>query len=181
MRFLATQLADAFEIDLERHEDERGFFARSFCEKEFEAQGLATVFPQCNVSYNRHKGTVRGMHYQAAPDREAKLVRCTAGAIWDVIVDLRPSSRTHLRWTAVELTAENRRMLYVPEGFAHGFQILADDSEIFYQMSAFYAPDSARGFRWDDPQFALPWPLAVSVISENDRGLPPFELASFDG
>lgn len=181
MRFLETDLPGAFVIELERHEDERGFFARSFCEKEFAAQGLAKSFVQCNVSYNRLRGTVRGMHYQAAPHQEAKLVRCTAGSIWDAIVDLRPDSPTHLEWTAVELSAESRRMLYVPERFAHGFQTLCDASEVFYQMSHPHVAEAGRGFRWTDPRFAIPWPIETRVISERDRNLPDFAPEHFDG
>ena len=181
MRFLETELPGALVIELERLEDERGFFARSFCEKEFAAHGLVTSFPQCNVSYNRRRGTLRGMHYQAAPHREAKLVRCTAGAIWDAIVDLRPGSPGHLQWTAVELSAETRRMLYVPEGFAHGFQTLCDDAEVFYQMSHPHVAEAGRGFRWNDPRFAIPWPLEVRAISERDRELPDFAPERFDG
>ena len=181
MRFEPTDLADAFIIDLERREDDRGFFARSFCKEEFSTHGLATEFVQCNVSYNRHRGTIRGMHYQAAPHAEAKLVRCTAGAIWDVIVDLRPRSPTHLQWTAVELSAANRRMLYVPKGFGHGFQSLCDDTEVFYQMSSFYVPRAGRGFHYDDPQFSLPWPLEATVMSDKDRDLPAFDSETFDG
>jgi dTDP-4-dehydrorhamnose 3,5-epimerase len=181
MRFLETKLPGAFVIELERLEDERGFFARSFCEREFAAHGLARAFVQCNVSYNRRRGTLRGMHYQAAPHREAKLVRCTAGAIFDAIVDLRPGSPSHLAWTAVELSAESRRMLYVPEGFGHGFQTLSDDAEVFYQMSHYHVPEAGRGFRWNDPRFAIPWPLEVTAISERDRALPCFDPESFDG
>jgi dTDP-4-dehydrorhamnose 3,5-epimerase len=181
MRFLETKLPGAFVIELERHQDERGFFARSFCEREFGAHGLARSFVQCNVSYNRRRGTLRGMHYQATPHREAKLVRCTAGSIWDAIVDLRPSSPAHLSWTAVELSAENRRMLYVPEGFGHGFQTLSDDAEVCYQMSHLHVPEAGRGFRWNDPRFAIPWPLEVGAISQKDRELPGFDPGTFDG
>lgn len=181
MRFFETELPGAFVIELERLEDERGFFARTFCEKEFAAHGLATSMVQCSVSYNRRRGTVRGMHYQTAPHREAKLIRCTAGAIWDAIVDLRPASPTHLEWTAVELSADTRRMLYVPERFAHGFQTLYDDTEVFYQMNHPYVAEAWRGFRWSDPRFAIPWPLETNVISERDRNLPDFAPERFDG
>jgi len=181
MRFIESGLADAVVIELEAHADDRGFFARSFCRREFEEHGLNPCVAQCNVSYNRRRGTLRGMHYAAAPHAEAKLVRCTAGAIWDAIVDLRPGSPTHLRWTAVELSAGNRRMLYVPEGFGHGFQTLRDETEVFYQMSEFYVPGAARGFRYDDPRFAIAWPEAVTVLSDADAALPRFDPERFDG
>lgn len=181
MRFVETDLPGAFVIELERREDERGFFARSFCAEEFAAHGLATSFVQCNVSYSRRRGTLRGMHYQAAPHAEAKLVRCTAGAVWDAIVDLRPDSSSHLGWTAVELSAENHRLLYVPPGCAQGFQTLSDDAELFYQMSHPYVAEAGRGFHWSDPRFAIPWPLEPSVISERDRELPRFDPERFDG
>lgn len=169
MKFIATALAGAFVVEMQAVEDERGGFARSFCVREFEAQGLNPVVAQCNVSWNRRRGTLRGLHWQAAPQAEAKLVRCTRGAIWDVIVDVREGSPTHHRWHAVELSAANRRALYVPEGFAHGFQTLADDSEVFYQMSTFHAPECARGLRWDDPALAIAWPLAEPIVSARDR------------
>ena len=172
MIFTATRLAGAYLIDPERIEDERGFFARTWCRDEFERQGLNPRLVQCNVSYNHRRGTLRGMHYQAKPHEEAKLVRCTRGAIYDVIVDLRPDSPTYRQWVAVELTAENRRMLYIPEGFAHGFQTLADETEVFYQMSESYHPQSARGVRYDDPALGIAWPLEVAIISEKDRGYP---------
>jgi len=181
MRFIECGLADAVVIELEPHVDERGFFARSFCQREFEERGLNPCVAQCNVSYNRTRGTVRGMHYAAAPDAEAKLVRCTAGAIWDAIVDLRPASPTHLKWIAVELSAENRRMLYVPEGFGHGFQTLRDETEVSYQMSRFYVPEAARGFRYDDPRFGIDWPEPVTALSDNDAALPLFDPRRFDG
>lgn len=169
-----TQLPGAYIIDLERSEDDRGFFARTFCQQEFEAQGLNTVVAQCNISFNNQKGTLRGMHYQATPYAEAKLVRCTMGALYDVLLDLRSTSPTFKKWIAIELTAENRRMAYVPEGFAHGFQTLSDNTEVFYQMSAAYQPEAARGFRWNDPMFAIIWPLPVSVISTKDQTYPDF-------
>ena len=172
MRFLETELAGAFVIELERATDERGFFARSFCEREFSSQGLPSRFVECNVSYNRLAGTTRGMHWQVGENAEAKLVRCTAGAIFDVIVDLRPDSETSNRVFTVELSAENRRSLFVPTGFANGFQSLQDDSEVFYQMSAIHDPGAARGFRWDDPSLNIPWPEDPSVISDRDRALP---------
>jgi dTDP-4-dehydrorhamnose 3,5-epimerase len=170
--FTAMPLAGAFVVDPERIEDERGFFARTWCAREFEKHGLDPRLAQCNVSFNRRRGTLRGMHYQAEPHAEAKLVRCTRGAIHDVIVDLRPGSTTCRRWVAVELTAENRRMLYIPEGFAHGFQTLEDETEVFYQMSVPFHPAAARGVRHDDPALGIAWPLDVGVISQKDRGYP---------
>ena len=175
MKFSQTQLGGACVIDIERHEDERGFFARSWCEREFRAHGLNPRLAQCSISFNRKRGTLRGMHYQVAPHEEAKIVRCTGGAIYDVIIDLRPDSPTFTRWFGMELSAENRRMLYVPEGFAHGFQTLEVDSEVFYQISEFYAPDSARGVRWNDPHFGIIWPLAVEAISDKDRLCKDFD------
>lgn len=169
MRFAPTPLAGAFLVELERLADERGFFARSYCEDEFRRHGLPPALAQCNVSWNRRRGTLRGLHYQAAPHEEAKLVRCTRGAIWDVIVDLRAGSPTRWRWHAAELNAENRLAFYVPEGFAHGFQTLADDTEVLYQMSEFYHPELARGLRWDDPKLGIRWPLAEAIVSERDR------------
>ena len=169
MRFTETRLKGAFIIEPERLEDERGFFARTFCQKEFEAHGLNPRMVQCNISYNKHKGTLRGMHYQAAPMAEAKLVRCTRGAIYDVIIDLRPESPTYCQWLAEELNAENSKIIYIPEGFAHGFQTLENDTEVFYQMSEFYSPEHARGVRWDDPVFGIEWPLNTKIISEKDN------------
>jgi len=156
--FIETKLKGAFIIEPERLEDERGFFARTWCQREFAAHGLNPRLVQCNISFNKKKGTLRGMHYQVAPYEEAKLVRCTMGAIYDVIIDLRPDSPTFRQWITVELTAKNRRMLYIPEGFAHGFQTLVDSTEVFYQMSEFYHPECARGIRWDDPVFGIEWP-----------------------
>lgn len=172
MLFSETKLPGAFVVDLERREDERGFFARAWCAQEFEARGLNPHLAQCNLSFNQRRGTVRGMHYQAAPFAEAKLVRCVRGALYDVIIDLRPASSTFKQWAAVELTAENRRALYVPEGLAHGFQTLADDTEVFYQMSEFYHPECARGVRWDEPEVGVEWPITEVVISERDQQLP---------
>ena len=169
MIFRETLLKEAYVIELEAIEDERGFFARSWCSKEFERYGLNPHLVQCNISYNKKKGTLRGMHFQAAPHEEAKLVRCTRGAIYDVILDLRVESATYKKWISVELTADNRKMLYVPEGFAHGFQTLEDDSEVFYQMSTFYHPDSAKGVRWNDPEFGIEWPDRAPIISDRDR------------
>ncbi len=178
MKFTQTKLAGAYIIDIERLEDERGFFARSWCEQEFREHGLNPRLAQCSISFNRQRGTLRGMHYQIAPDEEAKIVRCTAGSIHDVIIDLRPESPTFTRWVGVELSAENRRMLYVPEGFAHGFQTLADNSEVFYQISEFYAPASARGVRWNDPRFGITWPLEVTTMSDKDRLCKDFDPRS---
>ena len=174
MIFTETKLAGAFVIELERHTDERGFFARTFCQQEFEAHGLKAEVAQCNVSFNKRKGTLRGMHYQAAPFAEAKLVRCTAGSIYDVIIDLRLASSTFKRHFAVELSAENRRMLYIPEDFAHGFQTLEDDTEVFYQMAQRYSAEHARGVRWNDPAFGIEWPKGERIIIERDQNYPDF-------
>jgi dTDP-4-dehydrorhamnose 3,5-epimerase len=165
-------------IEPERLEDERGFFARTFCQAEFEVHGLNVRTAQCNVSFNKRKGTLRGMHFQDGPFSEAKLVRCTAGSIYDVIIDLRPSSPTFKMHAALELSAQNRRMIYVPEGFAHGFQTLEDNSEVFYQMSEFYAPEQARGVRWDDPAFGIVWPVDNRTIADRDRNYPNFSVES---
>ena len=172
MKFHPTPLKGAVVVELARIEDGRGFFARSFCQEEFRAHGLSPVVAQCNVSWNRRKGTLRGLHFQAKPHDEAKLVRCTRGAVWDVIVDLRDDSPTRLRWHAVELSADNRLALYVPEGFAHGFQTLQDDSEVHYQMAEFYHADLARGIPWNDPKIGIVWPLADPILSERDRSYP---------
>jgi dTDP-4-dehydrorhamnose 3,5-epimerase len=170
-----TRLAGAFTIDVERHTDERGFFARVWCADELAEHGLSTVVAQASIAHNPRRGTLRGLHWQGAPHAETKLVRCTRGAVYDVIVDIRPGSETYGEWIAVELTAENRRTLYVPEGFAHGYQTLADDTEVWYQMSARYAPDAARGLRFDDPRLAIAWPAAEErILSERDRGWPDF-------
>lgn len=169
MIFTETELAGAFTVAPERLEDERGFFARSFCQHEFEEHSLNPCVAQCNISFNAKQGTVRGMHYQTAPYEETKLVRCTMGALYDVIVDLRPASKTFRKWIGVELTAQNRLMLYIPEGFAHGFQTLVDDTEVFYQMGTFYQPGAGRGVRWDDPTFQIQWPLPVTFISATDQ------------
>ena len=172
MKFSQTPLAGAYVVDIDRNEDERGFFGRVFCQDEFRALGLFTEIAQSNVSWNSCRGTLRGLHYQLAPHAEAKIVRCTRGTVWDVIVDLRDSSPTRLRWHAVELSAENRLSLYVPEGFAHGFQTLTDDVELLYQMSAFYHAESARGLRWNDPVVGIEWPLPDAIMSERDRTYP---------
>ena len=174
MIFEPTRLAGAYVIAEEPHYDHRGFFARSWCQKEFQEHGLNARLVQCNVSFNARKGTWRGMHYQVAPHEEAKLVKCIAGAICDVIVDLRPDSPTFKKHLAVALSARNRKMLYIPEKFAHGFLTLEDNTEVFYQMSAFYSPESARGFRWNDPEFAIRLPLEVAVISDRDASYPDF-------
>jgi dTDP-4-dehydrorhamnose 3,5-epimerase len=168
MRFIATKLDGAWIVEPEPHEDSRGLFARVFCAREFRDQSLMDAFVQCNASWNARKGTVRGFHYQIPPSSEVKLVRCTAGSLWDVIIDLRPDSPTYLDHLSVELTAKNRRTLYVPEMFAHGFQTLEDATEVFYQMSEFYAPDLAKGLRYDDPKLGVKWPLAIASISEKD-------------
>jgi len=177
MIFTATRIAGAEIIDIAPHHDERGFFARTWCRNELGDRGLVTALAQESVSFNKRRGTLRGLHYQQAPHAETKIVRCTRGAIFDVIVDLRADSPTYLRWLGVELSAENRRALYIPEGLAHGFQTLADDSEIFYQISEFYAPQAAAGCRYDDPAFAIAWPLPVAVISERDRSWPVLDAA----
>ncbi len=168
MRFIATHIPGVVIVEIEPIADERGFFARSFCRDAFKAHGLSGDLVQCNISFNKLRGTLRGMHYQAAPHEEAKLVRVTRGAIHDVALDLRPTSPTFRQHVAVELTADNRRALYIPEGCAHGFQTLADDTEIFYQMSTPYHGPSARGVRHDDPAFNIAWPLPVSAISPKD-------------
>jgi dTDP-4-dehydrorhamnose 3,5-epimerase len=175
MRFTETSLKGAFIIDLEPVSDERGMFARAWCQREFEAHGLKVTWVQNNVSLNYKKGTIRGMHYQAPPDEEVKLVRCTKGSVYDVIVDLRSDSPTFCQYAGVILSAENRRALYIPHGFAHGFQTLSDDSELFYHMSAFYQVNSARGFRWDDSAVDIRWPESLTVISDKDRSWPPLE------
>jgi dTDP-4-dehydrorhamnose 3,5-epimerase len=175
MLFHATKLQGVFEIHLEPTPDERGFFARSWCQKEFDRHRLNPKVVQCNVSFNAQKGTLRGLHYQAAPYLETKIVRCTRGAIYDVVVDLRPQSSSFKEWIAVTLTATNRHMVYVPEGCAHGFLTLEDETEVFYQMSEFYHAESARGVRWNDPAFQIVWPGAIEVISERDRTYPNLE------
>jgi dTDP-4-dehydrorhamnose 3,5-epimerase len=190
MIFTETKLKGSYIIDVERLEDERGFFARSWCQREFAEHGLNPRLVQCNISFNSKNGTLRGMHYQIKPFEEAKLIRCTRGAIYDVIVDIRPDSPTYCQWIAVVLsahcsqpsahrsllTADNRRMLYVPEGFANGFLTLDDNSEVFYQMSEFYSPDHARGFRWNDAAFRIKWLGEVKVISERDETYPDFSF-----
>jgi len=174
MIFTETKLNGAFVIEPERLEDERGFFARTWCQREFAAHGLRPKWVQCNISFNRKKGTLRGMHYQAVPYEEVKLIRCTMGAIYDVIIDLRSESPTFKQHIAVVLTARNRKMVYVPEGFAHGFLTLRDNTEVLYQMSEFYVAECARGIRWNDPVFGIQWPTDVRVISDRDRNHPDF-------
>lgn len=175
MVFTETALSGAFLVDPEPIEDERGFFARTFCADEFAAHGLAGRFVQCNVSYNRQRGTLRGLHYQRAPHMEAKLVRCTAGAIWDVIVDLREGSPTRGQWLAFELTSRARRALYVPAGFAHGFQTLTEDAEVFYQMSVAYRPGFEAGVHHADPVLGIDWPVPDPIVSARDAALPRYE------
>lgn len=176
MRFRQTSLAGAWVVELDRLEDERGWFARCFDTGEFKARDMNSVVTQCNLSFNRQQGTLRGMHYQAQPHAETKLVRCLRGAIFDVAVDLRPGSPTFCQWTAVELSGENGLAFYIPEGMAHGFQTLSDDAEVLYQMGGAYVPDAGRGVRWDDPAFAIQWPSVVGgrIISERDRSFPDF-------
>ena len=175
MIFTETKLKGAFIVDIELHEDNRGFFARSWCENEFTDQGLLSRLAQCNISFNKKRGTLRGMHFQAAPFEEAKLVRCTMGSIYDVIIDLRPQSMTFKQWFGLELTEKNHRAIFVPTGFAHGFQTLKDNCEVFYQMSEFYHPESARGVRWNDPAFGIDWPVDIKTVSPRDQGYSDFQ------
>jgi dTDP-4-dehydrorhamnose 3,5-epimerase len=172
MRINECRLGGAFIIDLDRHEDERGYFARTFCRDEFERAGLVSPVEQCSTSFNRRLSTLRGLHFQLAPAAEHKLVRCTRGRIYDVIVDLRPDSPTAYQWLAMELSEENGRALYVPAGFAHGFQTLVDDAEVFYQISEAYRPELAAGIRWDDRGLGIDWPVPDPIISARDRALP---------
>jgi dTDP-4-dehydrorhamnose 3,5-epimerase len=175
MIFTETKLRGAFVIDIERRGDERGFFARAWCQEEFAARGLGTNLVQANIAFSQRAGTLRGLHYQVKPHEEAKLVRCTRGAVYDVIVDLRPESPTYLQWVSVELTADNRTMLYVPEGFVHGYQTLTDNAEVLYQVSHVYSPESERGVRWDDPAVGIEWPkIDTRIISEKDRSWPNY-------
>ncbi len=173
--FRQTSLAGVIEVEMQPHRDERGFFARSWCETEFRENGLNPKLVQCSISFNERKGTLRGVHYQAPPYPEAKLVRCTRGALFDVALDLRPDSPSYLRSIGVELTAGNHRALYIPEGCAHGFLTLEENTEALYQMSEFYHPETARGVRWNDPAFGISWPSTVQVISERDRSFPDFK------
>jgi dTDP-4-dehydrorhamnose 3,5-epimerase len=174
MIFTETELSGAWIIDIERHSDERGFFARTWCRREFEEHGLSTDLAQCSTSFSARAGTLRGMHFQRPPHDEVKLVRCTAGAIWDVIIDLRPHSPTYRRWQGFELGAASHRTLYVPRGFAHGFQTLCDETEVAYQISTFHVPAASAGLRHDDPAFTIAWPLPVTVISGRDVSWPDY-------
>jgi dTDP-4-dehydrorhamnose 3,5-epimerase len=174
MKFTPTKISGAYLIEIQPIADERGFFARTFCADEFQQHGLNSNFVQCNVSFTSQRGTIRGMHYQVAPDTETKLVRCTKGAIYDVILDLRPESPTFKQWVAAELTADNHRILYIPAGCAHGLQTLVDDTEVFYQMSGVYNAAAARGVRWNDPAFGIEMPLTVSVIHQRDHSYSNF-------
>lgn len=176
MVFKETKLSGAFVIEPERHDDERGFFACTWRLSEFEERGFETSLAQCAVSYNKKTGTLRGMHYQTEPYGGTKLVRCTRGAVYDVIIDLRSGSPTFAQWVAEELSEANYRMLYIPRGFAHGFQTLADNTELTYQMTEFYHPEAAAGVRWDDPAFGIKWPLKVTTIVARDRDYPNFRL-----
>lgn len=178
MIFESTAVNGVFIIRMEKRVDERGFFARAWCRREFSERGLNTSIEQCNVSFNRHRGTLRGLHYQVAPYQEAKLVRCTRGSIHDVVVDLRRESPSFLKHVAVQLDAESHTMVYVPEGCAHGFQTLDADSEVFYQMSCEYAPECSRGVRWNDPAFGIEWPIAKPIILERDACYGDFETGS---
>ena len=177
MLFKEIGLRGAFLIEIELHSDERGSFGRSYCSTEFQEHGLEALVLQCSVSYNRTRGTLRGMHYQEAPHEEAKLIRCSRGAMYDVIIDIRPESSTYCQWTAVELVSRPGKpstMVYAPRGFAHGFLTLEDDTEVVYQMSAFFTPNAGKGFRWNDPAFGIAWPEPVRVISDRDRNYPDF-------
>ncbi len=174
MILTGTSIPGAYLVDIEPHQDDRGFFARTWCTQDFEKNGLDARLVQCNVSFNQQRGTLRGMHFQAEPFPEAKLVRCTQGAIFDVVLDLRPDSSSYLKWVGVELTASNRRALFVPAGCAHGFQSLSDNTEVFYQMTEFFHPDLANGVRWNDPAFGIKWPIAVPILSSRDAAYPDF-------
>ena len=177
MIFVETPIPGAYVIEIEKHRDERGFFARSWCAREFADKGLDHQLVQCNVSFNTLKGTLRGLHYQLPPHAEVKLVRCTKGSLFDVIVDLRKDSPTFLKWFAIELTAANHRMLYIPKLFAHGFQTLDDDTEIFYQMTEFYEPAASKGLRWNDPRLGINWPDADRAMSQKDQAYPNLEVS----
>lgn len=177
MTFTSASIEGSYIIDPELHGDERGFFARIFCAREFASRGLASDLVQTNMSYSAERGTMRGLHYQEAPHQEAKLIRCTRGAVFDVVVDVRPESTTFMEWMGVELTAKNRRMVYVPEGCAHGMLTLVADTEVFYPVSDFYSPDVEQGIRYDDPAFNIDWPIDVRVISSKDRTWPDFQVS----
>jgi dTDP-4-dehydrorhamnose 3,5-epimerase len=176
MIFTETKIKGAFIIKPEFLTDDRGFFTRSFCTEEFEKQGLISSIVQCNISYNKKKGTLRGMHYQATPHEEAKIVSCTKGAIYDVALDIRKDSSTYLQWVAVELTAENFMMIYIPKGCAHGFQTLTDDTRVYYQMTEFFYPESSSGVRWNDPAFGIQWPDDKRIMSERDKEFSDYVL-----
>lgn len=176
MKFVPLDIPGAWRIDIEPRADERGFFARTFCADEMAAHGLVTNFPQRSVSFNRKRATLRGLHFQAEPHSETKIVRCTAGACFDVVVDLRPGSARYRQWHGEELSAGNRRMLYIPPGCAHGFQTLADDTEIYYEITPAYVPSAARGVRWNDPGLAITWPILDPIMSERDATLPEVTL-----
>jgi dTDP-4-dehydrorhamnose 3,5-epimerase len=176
MIFVETPIAGAYVIEPERREDDRGFFARIFCRNEFAQHGLKTEMMQANTGFSRRKGTLRGLHFQRAPHAEVKVVRCTSGSMHDVIVDLRPDSPTWKQWFGVELSQQNRKMLYVPEGCAQGYITLADDTEMYYLASEFYSPETASGVRFDDPQFGIQWPAAMTVISKQDREWPDYSI-----
>lgn len=175
MKFIEKDIKGVFEITLDRIKDDRGWFTRSWCSKEFNAQGLNSNVVQCNISYNNKRGTLRGMHYQEKPYKEAKLVRCCQGSIFDVVIDLRSDSATFKKWVCIELSSNERNMLYIPEGLAHGFQTLEDNTEILYQMSEYYNSECARGVRWNDPQFAIEWPIAEKIISLKDQQYPDYK------
>ena len=179
MIFRPTRFLGVWLVEIEPHQDERGHFARTWCRREFAERGLDTELAQASVSFNRERGTVRGMHFQRPPHEEAKLVRCTRGAIYDVALDLRPGSPTRGEWQGFELSAANAAALYIPKGLAHGFQTLEPDSEVFYQISEFYAPDAAAGLRFDDPEFRIAWPLPVAAISAKDRAWPDYRAQAF--
>ena len=174
MKFIKTELEDAFIIEIEKINDQRGFFSRSWDTNIFKKNNLNGKIVQCNISFNKKKGTLRGMHFQKEPYQESKLVRCTKGKIFDVIIDLRPKSKTYKKWVGVELSENNHKMFYVPEGFAHGFQTLEENSEVFYQMSEFYKPEYSTGVRWDDNTFDIKWPIVPPIISDKDLLYKPF-------
>ena len=178
MKFTALTVAGSYLVEPEVMADERGFFSRTFCRDEFVEHGLNPGLVQCSVSFNRHSGTLRGMHYQKPPHEEAKLVRCTSGSIFDVVLDLRPQSASYLSWEGIQLSADNHKAVYIPAGCAHGFLTLKDGSEVFYQMSESYHPESAAGVRWDDPAFGIEWPMTDPIISDRDRTYPAWQSAS---
>jgi dTDP-4-dehydrorhamnose 3,5-epimerase len=169
MRFEGTALPDVWIVELESHVDQRGFFARTFCEREFAKQGLVNRFVQCSLSWNRHRGTLRGMHFQRGPKSEVKMVRCVRGSVYDVVIDLRQESAAYRKWVSLELSGDNRRSLYIPAGVAHGFQTMEDDSELYYEISEFYDPGLASGVRWNDPAFGIEWPVKDPIMSDRDR------------